>query len=166
MSLIPPIRPWSTWPEPVLCSHFQPGRSAARTRIPPVRVAPIVASNRAVDARDSSSPRLSRASASAIAAADATADDLYGGYGGACRAIARVVTRDHDPQLFEAVEGRLTILTRRVLRQARHAVGQRGEDGVPVRDRLVAGQADDALQRGRGRDGACQREFGRHDASL
>ena len=71
MSLIPPIRPWSTWPVPVLCDHFQPGLSAARTRIAPVRVAPIVDSSRAVEAGDSNSPRLSRASASATACGEA-----------------------------------------------------------------------------------------------
>ena len=65
MSLIPPTRPWKFWPVPVLWLHFQPGFSAARTRIAPVLVAPMVDSSRWVDAGDSNSPRFSRARASA-----------------------------------------------------------------------------------------------------
>ena len=67
MSLIPPTRPWKFWPVPVLWHHFQPGlERRADPRLAGLGRAH-VDSSRWVEAGDSSSPRFSRASASATA---------------------------------------------------------------------------------------------------
>jgi hypothetical protein len=67
-----------------------------------------------------------------------------------CHTVA--LSLDRNAEAAQAVQRRLAIRAGRVVREHRSTAGQRGQDRVPMRDRLVAGHADATPQRAGGSD--------------